>query len=287
MGTAPTGDGTAPVAVLELPSSLSPSKLSKFTTCPLAFRYSYIDHLPEPPTIPQVRGTLVHTALEQLFWEHPAGERSLDCALDELASAFAEARGDEASEWTALGLEPDEASSLEDEARKLLRNYFTLEDPDTIEVVAVELGLEAMVDDVRVRGVIDRLDRNAAGELVIIDYKTGRAPSERYERGNLVGVHVYALLCELVLGEAPAEVRLLHLREPMSLTAVPTEQARRGQRQRSLAVWRAIERACRTGDFRPRPSALCPSCGFREQCPAFMASRSGTPGTPGTTKLVS
>jgi putative RecB family exonuclease len=282
VGTTPTGDGTAaPATVLELPSSLSPSKLSKFTTCPLAFRYSYIDHLPEPPTIHQVRGTLVHAALERLFWEHPAGERSLECALDELAAAFGAAREDEASEWTSLGLEPGEAAALEDEARTLLHNYFTLEDPDAVDVVAVELGLEAEVEDVRVRGVIDRLDRNDAGELVIVDYKTGRAPSERYERGNLVGVHVYALLCELVLGAAPAEVRLLHLREPMSLTAVPTEQARRGHRQRSVAVWRAIERACRTGDFRPRPSALCPSCGFREQCPAFAA------GTAGTAQLVS
>lgn len=257
----------APVRV-ELPASLSPSKLSKFTTCPLSFRYSYIERLPEPQTVQQVRGTLVHTALERLFWHHEAGSRSLECALDELSAALAEARADESSELRALGLDAAASGALEEDGRKLLRNYFTLEDPNTVDVLGVELGLEAQVGDVRLRGVIDRLDRNADGELVIIDYKTGRAPSERYERGNLVGVHVYALLCELVLGQAPAEVRLLHLREPMSLTAVPTEQSLRGHRQRSLAVWHAIERACATGDFRPRPSALCPSCAFRDLCPA-------------------
>jgi putative RecB family exonuclease len=216
-----------------------------------------------------VRGSLVHAALERLFWDHRPGERSLDCALDALSGAVAAALEDDASELTALGLGDGGATALEEEAGQLLHNYFAIEDPDRVDVVGVELGLEAEIGGVRMRGIIDRLDRNEAGELVVVDYKTGRAPSERYERGNLVGVHVYGLLCEQVLGQAPAEVRLLHLREPMSLTAVPTEQARKGQRQRSAAVWQAIERACRTGDFRPRPSALCPSCAFRDRCPAF------------------
>jgi putative RecB family exonuclease len=265
--------GAPPVPVpIELPASLSPSKVSKFTNCPLSFRYSYIDHLPEPPTVPQVRGTLVHAALEGLFWHHPAGERSLDCALDHLSAACAAARADPSSELGVLGLDVAADAALEEEARQLLRNYFAIEDPDAVEVIGIELGLEAQVGDVRLRGIIDRLDRTADGQLVIVDYKTGRAPSERYERGNLAGVHVYALLCEQVLGQAPAEVRLLHLREPMSLTAVPTEQSLRGQRQRSGAVWRAIERACRTGDFRPRPSALCQSCAFRELCPAMAST---------------
>jgi putative RecB family exonuclease len=255
-----------------MPASLSPSKLSKFTNCPLAFRYSYIDRLPEPPTPQQVKGTLVHTVLEALFWHHPRGRRTLDVALDELARASAALREDDSGPWAALDLNPDAADRLVAEAEQLVRNYFTLEDPDAADVVGVELGLEARVGDVLLRGVIDRLDLTTDGALVVVDYKTGRAPSERYERGNLVGVHVYALLCELVLGQAPAEVKLLHLREPMSLTATPTEQSLRGHRQRSLAVWQAIERACARSDFRPRPSALCGSCGFRDLCPAMQAA---------------
>ena len=48
---------------LPLPSTLTPSKLGKFVSCPLAFRYSYIEHLPEPSSIYQIRGTLLHKAL--------------------------------------------------------------------------------------------------------------------------------------------------------------------------------------------------------------------------------
>ena len=81
--------------------------------------------------------------------------------------------------------------------------------------VAVELGVETVVDGMRLRGKIDRLDVNDDGSLVVVDYKTGRAPSERYERSSLVGVQTYALLCESALGRpagrgaaaAPARAR--------------------------------------------------------------------------------
>ena len=58
------------------PRTLSPSKVSSFTDCPLAFRFSIIDRLPEPPSPHALKGTLVHAALEGLFWNHPAGERT-------------------------------------------------------------------------------------------------------------------------------------------------------------------------------------------------------------------
>ena len=58
---------------LALPRSLSPSKLSAFKDCPLAFRFAAIDRLPEAPAPHMVKGTLVHSALERLFWDHPRG----------------------------------------------------------------------------------------------------------------------------------------------------------------------------------------------------------------------
>ncbi|MEX0766916.1 MAG: PD-(D/E)XK nuclease family protein, partial [Microthrixaceae bacterium] len=76
---------------LPLPTSLSPSKVSSFKDCALAFRFSAIDKLPEPSSMPAVKGTTVHKALELLF-EHqpdhrtlPAAQICLETALDMMA----------------------------------------------------------------------------------------------------------------------------------------------------------------------------------------------------------
>ena len=252
---------------LPVPRSVSPSKVSSFTDCPLAFRFAVIDHRPEPPSPHAVKGTLVHRALERLFWRNAPGDRTPEVARLELAAAVAAL--DDDPEWAALALDPDQVRIFVADAETLLDNYFALEDPNQVQPVGVELGLEADVGGARLRGIIDRLDRREDGELVVVDYKTGRAPSERYERTKMAGVHTYAVLCELVLGRAPVEVRLLHLREPVSIVAIPTEQSLRGQRRRTLAVWEAIERACERENFRPRPGPLCRYCNFQALCPAF------------------
>ena len=57
----------------ELPRSLSPSKVTSFRDCALAFRFTAIERLPDPATVWTVKGTLVHSALEGLFWNHPQG----------------------------------------------------------------------------------------------------------------------------------------------------------------------------------------------------------------------
>ncbi len=254
---------------LDLPRTLTPSKVTAFTRCPLAFRFSAIERRPEPPSPAKVKGTLVHAALEGLFWNHSQGTRSPAAGADELSRAWEQLQDD--SEFLGLELSPTDAAAFLDDARTLIDNYFALEDPDSVRAVGVELGVETVVDGMRLRGKIDRLDIEPDGSLRVVDYKTGRAPSERYERGSLVGVQMYALLCESVLGRAPAEVRLLHLREPLAITSVASEQTIRGQRRRTVAVWTAIERACDAEDFRPHVGPLCSFCHFKADCPAFAA----------------
>jgi putative RecB family exonuclease len=215
----------------ELPRSLSPSKVTSFRDCALAFRFTAIEHLPEAPTIWTVKGTLVHRALERLFWHHARGDRTPASAAAELGHAWHELQAD--PEYTALSLSPDAADALRSEAETLVRNEFELEDPNEINPVGIELTLEARVGDMRLRGIIDRLDLTSDGELVVIDYKTGRAPAPAYERSKLIGVHIYALLCEEVLGRRPVQVKLLHLKEPTTIVAEPSEQALRGHRQKA------------------------------------------------------
>lgn len=250
---------------LDLPGTLSPSKVSSFTDCALAFRFSAIDQLPEAPSVAATKGTLVHLALEHLFEREPA-DRVVANALADLDRAFEELRTD--PDLTGLELdEAAEAAFLAD-ARRLVERYFELEDPTTIRPVGLELKLEARVDDIRIRGIIDRLELDEDGGLVVTDYKTGRSPGVTHQQGRLGGVTFYALLCQDLFGVLPSRIQLLYLGDALTISTEPSEQAIRGLRSKLRALWQAIERACEREDFRPRPGPLCSWCSFQAYCPA-------------------
>ena len=251
---------------LPVPYGLSPSKVESFKTCALAFRFSAIDRLPEPPSPHATKGTLVHRALELLFEERPHA-RTLEAAMTALDRAFTEMSTD--PDLTELGLDDEQMRHFLDEAEKLVRQYFRLEDPTLVQPIGLELRLSADVGGTTLRGVIDRLDLDADGELVVTDYKTGRPPRVSHEQDRLSGVNFYALLCERVLGRRPARVQLLYLSEPLAIVATPSDQKMSFLDRKIGAIWTAVERACLTEDFRPRRSALCDYCGFKAYCPAF------------------
>jgi putative RecB family exonuclease len=251
---------------LEPPRTLSPSKVAAFTDCALAFRFATIDRLPEPPSPAATKGTLVHAALERLFLLEPV-ERTIAAALTCLEAAFTVLRAD--PEYVDLHLGPDDEAAFLDDAERLVRQYFRLEDPTAIRPIGIEIMLDAEVGGVRVRGIIDRLELDEDGELVVVDYKTGRAPPEKFENGRLDGVQFYSLLCERNFGRRPARVKLLYLADPLEISTTPSEQSSRAIERKVGAIWSAVERACSRDDFRPKPSKLCEYCAFRVYCPAF------------------
>ncbi len=266
---------------LPLPTSLSPSKVSSFKDCALAFRLSVIDRLPEPPSPHAAKGTLVHRALELLMWEEEPGDRTREAAQAKLERAVPEVLDGE--EYADLVWGEGERVEFVADASSLLDHYFLLEDPRSVQVLGTELRMSVQLGSLRLSGIIDRLDLDADGELVVTDYKTGRAPSANYEQARLGGVHFYAFLCEQVLGRRPAEVRLLHLREPLTISTTPSDQSIRGLQQQTTAIWAAVEQACRREDFRPKPGRLCDYCAYHDLCPAVggdlsrLADRAGVP----------
>lgn len=255
------------IVALPLPTSLSPSKVAAFKDCALAFRFSVIDRLPEPPSPAAVKGTIVHRALERLHCAGPA-DRTPAYAFASLAESIEEARSSD-PQYQGLGLDDAAEAAFHADAQRLIRRYFEMEDPTSVRPIGLELLLEAELGGVRLRGIIDRLDLDADNELVVTDYKTGKAPGARYEQGRFGGVHFYAFLCQAVLGRRPARIQLFYLADAVAIVATPSAQSMRGLEGRVGALWRAVERACATDDFRPRPGRLCDWCAFKSHCPAF------------------
>nr|MDQ3578463.1 RecB family exonuclease [Actinomycetota bacterium] len=257
-----TDSAPAPDRVVRRRPALSPSRAGDFKQCPLLYRFRAIDRLPERPTKAQVRGTVVHAVLEQLY-ALPAEERLPDRAKDllrptwerllaedpGLAEIFADDETDEDRvQWLASAV-------------GLLDGYFELEDPRRLQPEACELLVETeLASGVLLRGYIDRLDVAPTGEIRIVDYKTGAAPREIGEAKALFQMKFYALALWRLRGVVPRQLRLMYLADRQSLAYTPDE-AELTRFERTLdAIWTAILRAAPTGDFRPNQSKLCGWC---------------------------
>jgi putative RecB family exonuclease len=227
-----------------------------------------IDRIPEQPTPEQARGTLVHAVLERLF-DVPAQRRTPEVASDLVGLA-----------WEALLAEQPELATLQiDEAflsstRDLLGGYFTVEDPRRLEPAERETLIEATLDEqLLIRGYVDRLDVSPAGDLRVVDYKTGGAPREAFEARALFQLKFYALVLWRTRGVVPKVLRLLYLRDAEICDYTPDAEELERFEKTLLALWKAIEQAARDQDFRPKPSKLCGWCAHQALCPSF----GGTP----------
>ncbi|MFW2334960.1 RecB family exonuclease [Ilumatobacter sp.] len=249
-----------------VPTSLSPSRVEAFLSCPLSFRFSSIEKLPDLPSVASTRGSLVHRALELLFL-HAASDRT-PAALDRaVETAIAEYRA--SPDFTLLDLDADQTATFDHECRTLAANYLEMEDPTSIREIGLELKLEAPVGDLTLRGIIDRLELDADGELIVTDYKTGRAPSPNWERKSLSGLNFYSFLCESLFGKRPSAIRLMYLSSKETITATPNAQSTKFLVTRTNAVWKAVATACERDDFRPRQGPLCNYCSYQRWCPEF------------------
>jgi putative RecB family exonuclease len=266
----------------DLPS-LSPSRAADFKTCPLLYRFRTIDRIPEPPTPDQARGTLVHAVLERLF-DLPPGERTLAQAASMVVPQWERLREDTpllAEMFGDPGTAPDVADAGEPNLRHfldstvgLLEGYFSLEDPRRLQPAERECLVEAVVDDhLLIRGYIDRLDISPAGDLRVVDYKTGGAPREAFEARALFQLKFYALVLWRTRGVVPRSLRLLYLKDAEACDYSPDAEELTRFERNLVALWRAIDRATQERDFRPKPSRLCDWCSHHSRCPAF----GGTP----------
>ncbi len=246
--------------------TLSPSRAGDFKTCPQLFKFRAIDRIPEPTSIYQARGTTAHLALQRLF-DDPETERTPERLYDLFRQAWTEIRGEE--EFVGLFESIEEERAWGVESLNLLANYFSIEDPTTFDPEDRELDMLEDLDGIIIRGILDRIDRDEDGRLIITDYKTGKAPPERYALSSFFALKIYALLIRNNFGETPKEVRLLYLSGP-TLYRLPIDDRQLDAMDGQLrALWTAIERAMGGDRFPPRPGSLCNWCSYQEICPAF------------------
>ncbi|MGX1772178.1 RecB family exonuclease [Nocardia brasiliensis] len=278
----PPVDGTPPLTP-GAPASrsrpaLSPSRAMDFKQCPLKYRYRAIDRIPEAPTRHAVRGTMVHAVLEDLYGL-PAPERRPERADTLVVPAWARISADHPEVATLIT--DAELDGFLGEVRALVHTYYRLEDPTRFDPESREARVEVELDDgVLLRGFVDRIDVAPAGQLRVVDYKTGRSPGPTQETRALFQLKFYALVVLRTRGIVPAQLRLIYLADEQILTYAPDEAELLRFERTLSALWQAIRAAGRTGEFQPNPGWLCAYCDYKPLCPEFGGTPPPYPGWP-------
>lgn len=260
------------------PIAISPSRASDYKRCPLQYRLRAIDKIPEPSTEAQVKGTLVHAVLEEMFaW--PREERTYPAAVKRLKPNWEKMR-----EADPACAEPvaDEYQLLVD-ARTLLRGYFTMENPLGFDAHAQEMPVDfTLPNGVPVRGFIDRVDIAPTGEVRVVDYKTGKKPLPRYSQDAQFQMRFYALVYWRMFGVVPTQLKLMYLKVMDSMILAPSREELEYFERDLAELWFKIEADGKAGTFRPQQSKLCGWCAFQHLCPVFGGTPPEYPGWPGS-----
>ena len=247
--------------------NLSPSRASQFKTCPQQFKFANVDKLKEPTNEVQAKGTAVHQALEDLF-ELPKEDRDTEKLHNLFRAAWTKVR--RTDEHHNLFSSVDEEREWGVDGLKLLSNYMSMEDPKSFDPLERERWVRGTIEDLNLRGILDRMDRNQNGELIIVDYKSGKAPAEKYKEPRFFALKLYALLIRDELGITPIELKLIYLKNSTIHTLKVDNKMLDEVKIEILDIWSDIKLAFEENNFPATKNALCKNwCYYKPICPVF------------------
>jgi RecB family exonuclease len=274
----------------------TPTRLSTWLDCPRRYRMTYLDRPPPgkgPPWAHNSLGASVHNALAG-WWRLPRSARTTAAAGELLEQG-----------WIDQGFADSQQSArYRGWARGLVEGYVTGLDPSS-EPIGVERTVATRTDLIAVSGRIDRLDDRrgsggsgdpgGSGELVVVDYKTGRHVLTVDDARTSLPLALYALAAERVMRRPCRRVELHHLPTGRVLTWAHTAESLARQLRRAediAAECAAADELFRAaaGDgpsvrpepgglndridamFAPRAGSWCGWCDYRTHCPEGSAA---------------
>ena len=249
---------------------VSYSAISQYQRCPLAYKFKYLDGLPEETVSASlIFGGAIHSAAEHHYNQLMAGNPAPD--HDTLLASFWES-------WNSRGEEvPIQFGNKEDlnSIGKLAgRMLVAFRDSDLVRPEGRIIGVEEQLRGELIPGIPDLLARidlivESDTAVTITDLKTARSrwtANQAEDSGEQL-----LLYSELVRHLAPGkEIRLefaviTKAVKPVAERLPVSYDPQRIERTKQVVerVWRAIE----AGMFYPAPNPIsCGSCPFRKPC---------------------
>ncbi len=251
---------------------ISYSAITTFRSCPLKYKFRYIDGL-DTDTVSSslIFGTAIHAAIEEYFRAKMAGD-TLPSQLEMLDVYHQIWQATEISK-VQLG-KTETLDTLAVLAGKIITAFLA---SDLTSLDGTILGVEEELRGKLLDGVPDLLGRvdlllETSDTISVVDFKTARSawtPDQASDNSEQL-----MLYCDLVRRLVPGKsLRLKYViftktKDPaVQLIDLPFEQQKLDRTKAAIrAIWSAIE----SGYFYPVPSVMnCPSCPYRTQCAAW------------------
>ena len=271
--------------------NLSPSRASQYKTCPQQFKFANVDNIKEPTNEVQAKGSLVHEALEKMY-HLPQNKRpkliSQDDLKDELRAIKQSPNGsgpkskqlhdifreifvqNRSSDQYAELFKQIDIQKFGRDSKILLTQYLSIENPRKVEAIENERWVRGALNDLNLRGILDRMDKDKDENLIIIDYKSGKAPNAKYKDQRFFAMKLYALLIKNELGIMPKELKLIYLQNSTVHSLTVTEEILREVEEEILKIWKDIKNSFSENFFPPKKNALCENwCYYKPICPLF------------------
>jgi putative RecB family exonuclease len=251
----------------------TPSKLANFD-CPRRYRMTYLDR-PSPPKGPpwahNTVGAAVHLALAR-WWQLEPTRRTPE------AGASLVIRN-----WQSDGFANQaQSEAWREQAANWVLNYLRDEsersDPGK-EPRGIERTVATRTDRLAISGRVDRIDERD-GELVIVDYKTGRSRLDSDDARGSLALALYAVAAERTFHQRCRRVELHHLPTGEVAAFEHTEESLNLHLERAghtaTDIMAATDTVAGGADpvqvFAPVPGPSCSWCDFRRLCPEGQAA---------------
>jgi DNA helicase-2/ATP-dependent DNA helicase PcrA len=248
----------APTATESAPVRLSFSRVDSYRTCPLKYRYGYVDGLPQLPSPDLSFGSSVHAALEAWWTQKLPQPPPVDVLLRALYD-----------QWETdgfAGMERDEQLRWYRHAQDVVRRHHERFAPSYVPAVACEAYFELdLGSDVQVVGVIDHVARTSSGGLGIVDWKTNKRAKTRADVRGSLQLAIYVMAAVELWGHDPEWVALDFVVPGVRVTVAREDIDVAAARETILATAELVRAAA----FEPTPNRLCGWCDYRALCPAF------------------
>jgi DNA helicase-2/ATP-dependent DNA helicase PcrA len=232
---------------------ISYSKISDYRTCPLKYKFRYIDKKPRKDRPYLSMGESIHLALKH-FLEIDKKDRVLENLHNLLRKNWIRKGYKDEIEERQYGLE----------GLEMLSKFFQSYDPN-IKTVCTESFFEAKIEDITLVAKIDRVDEIDDGVYEIIDYKTGRERIDPEALNEDLQLTMYYLIFKYSRAIEPKKLTLYYLREGKKFSTKRTPWKAMDEFLKIKRWAKTIEEA---KNFRPNPGKHCSFCDYTDLCDA-------------------